>query len=131
MVHTTLVIGELRDNEIRHVSFEAIAASKSIKQDTEIVSLLLGGSDLDEQAKTMISYGADRVITCTHENLTHYTPEGYGQAVMSVIEDLNPDGIVMGHTAIGKDLTPKIASRLDLRSEERRVGKECRTGWTP
>lgn len=62
----------------------------------------------------MILYGADRVKTVTHENLKNYTSEGYGQVVMQVIEEESPLGILMGHTAIGKDLTPKIASRLDL-----------------
>lgn len=62
----------------------------------------------------MIYYGADRVITITHPNLKEYTSEGYGQAVRAVIEEESPQGIIMGHTAIGKDLTPKIASRLEL-----------------
>src|SRR5699024_4878781 len=47
-------------------------------------------------------------------NLKNYTSEGYGQVVMEVIEEESPDAIIMGHTAIGKDLTPKIASRLEL-----------------
>src|SRR5690625_4111499 len=60
----------------------------------------------------MIKYGADRVITVKHDNLETYTSEGYGQAALAVIHDENPDGIVMGHTSIGKDLTPKLASKL-------------------
>src|SRR5699024_8799716 len=35
-----------------------------------------------------------------------------GQAALAVINDESPDGIVMGHTSIGKDLTPKLASKL-------------------
>src|SRR5690625_2293123 len=62
----------------------------------------------------MISYGADRVITVNHDQLTNYTPDGFGQALMVVIEEEFPDGIVMGHTAIGKDLAPQIASKLDI-----------------
>src|SRR5690625_4121095 len=110
----TLVIGELRDGALRNVSFEAIAAAKQIDEDAEIVALLLHDGDLSDQAEEMIHYGADRVITVSHENLEHYTSEGYGQVVLAVIEDEDPNGIVMGHTAIGKDLTPKIASRLEL-----------------
>jgi len=79
-----------------------------------LVALLLSDESLDDQAQEMIYYGADRVITVTHDNLKNYTSEGYGQVLMSVIDEESPDGIVMGHTAIGKDLTPKIASRLDI-----------------
>lgn len=109
-----LVIGESRDGELRNVTFEAIAAAKKIKSDGEIVGVLCGAQDLNSQAEEMIYYGADRVITVKHDDLKAYTSEGYGQAVMSVIEDESPYGIVMGHTAIGKDLTPKIASKLDI-----------------
>ncbi|GIO21750.1 electron transfer flavoprotein subunit alpha/FixB family protein [Oceanobacillus sp. J11TS1] len=107
-----LVIGEVRDKDIRNVSFEAIAAAKQISDDAEIVGVLLGGTDLKSAGEEFIAYGADRVITVTHENLETYTSEGYGQAILEIIDELTPSGIVMGHTSIGKDLTPKIASRL-------------------
>src|SRR5690625_4535096 len=109
-----IVIGESRDGALRNVSFEAIAAARKINDDAEVVALLMSDGELAEQAQEMIYYGADRAITVTHENLKNYTSEGYGQVLMSVIDEESPDGIVMGHTAIGKDLTPKIASRLDI-----------------
>src|SRR5699024_5549547 len=108
-----LVIGEIKDGVLRHVTFEAIAAAKKINANGEIVGVLCGSSDLNSQAQEMIYYGADRVVVVEHENLEHYTSEGYSQAVMAVIKDESPDGIIMGHTSIGKDLTPKIASKLD------------------
>lgn len=109
-----LVIGELKDGELRNVSFEAIAAARKINADGEVIGLLCGDGDLEAQAQELIYHGADRVITVSHPNLKNYTPDGYGQAVRAVIEDVEPDAIIMGHTAIGKDLTPKLASRLDL-----------------
>ncbi|HEY4601131.1 MAG TPA: electron transfer flavoprotein subunit alpha/FixB family protein [Cerasibacillus sp.] len=108
-----LVIGESRDGTLRNVTFEAIAAAKKIKSDGEIVGVLCGDSNLDELAQELIYFGANRVVTVADEKLSHYTSDGYGQAVLAVIEDESPDAIVMGHTAIGKDLTPKIASKLD------------------
>lgn len=109
-----LVIGEAVDGTLRNVSFEAIAAAKKIDEGAEIVALLLGNNDLSEQAQEMIQYGADRAITVQHDNLEHYTSEAYGQVVMEVMDEEEPTGVVMGHTSIGKDLTPKIAARRDL-----------------
>lgn len=114
MSEKMLVIGEMKDGELRNVTFEAVAAARKIKADGEIVGLICGEGKLEGQAQEMIYYGADRVITITHPNLKEYTSEGYGQAVRAVIEEESPQGIIMGHTAIGKDLTPKIASRLEL-----------------
>jgi len=112
MSEKLLVIGEAKDGTLRNVSFEAISAAKKLHADAEIVAVLLGNEDLEGQAEEMIHYGADRAIIINHENLETYTSEGYGQAVMAVIEEEDPTGIVMGHTSIGKDLTPKLASKL-------------------
>ena len=112
MSEKIVVIGEARDGELRNVTFEAIAAAKQIQPDGEIVGVLCGKENLEQQAQEMIYYGANRVVTVAHDNLETYTPEGYGQAVLAVIEAESPGGIVMGHTSIGKDLTPKLASKL-------------------
>ncbi|MRG88384.1 electron transfer flavoprotein subunit alpha/FixB family protein [Salinibacillus xinjiangensis] len=108
-----VVFGEVRDGELRNVSFEAIAAARKINEDGEIVGAVFGNEGLEEAAKELIYYGADRAITVQHDSLKNYTSEGYAQAALAVINDENPDGIVMGHTAAGKDLTPKIASKLE------------------
>ncbi|HLQ71034.1 MAG TPA: electron transfer flavoprotein subunit alpha/FixB family protein [Bacillota bacterium] len=107
-----LVIGEAKDGILRNVSFEAIAAGKKIDEDAEIVGVLCGDGEIKNLAQEMIKYGADRVVTVVDEKLKAYTSEAYGQALMAVIDDESPNGIVMGHTSIGKDLTPKIASKL-------------------
>ncbi|MEN2765631.1 electron transfer flavoprotein subunit alpha/FixB family protein [Ornithinibacillus xuwenensis] len=109
-----LVIGESRDGVLRNVTFEAIAAAKKISSDGEVVGVLCGSEELASQAQEMIYYGADRVVTVTNEKLSSYTSEGFGQAALAVIDDENPSGIVMGHTAVGKDLTPKLASKLEV-----------------
>lgn len=114
MSEKLLVIGETRDGSLRNVTFEAIAAAKKINADGEIIGVICGDDDLQNQAQEMIYYGADRVITLKHENLKTYTSEGYGQAVLTVISEESPTGIIMGHTAIGKDLTPKLASKLEI-----------------
>src|SRR5690625_7850462 len=79
MSEKILVIAEAREGELRNVSFEAIAAAKMIKEDAEIVAVILGNDQLENRAEEMIHYGANRAITVTHENLEHYTSEGYGQ----------------------------------------------------
>ena len=113
MSETLLVIGETRDGELRNVTFEAIAAARQVKTDGEVVGVLCGDSGLASLAEEMVHYGADRVVTVEHADLKEYTSEGYSQAILSVIEDVSPYGIIMGHTSIGKDVTPKIASKLD------------------
>ncbi|ANU11347.1 electron transfer flavoprotein subunit alpha [Planococcus antarcticus DSM 14505] len=111
MAKKVLVLGETREGSLRNVSFEAIAAAKKISGGGEVVGVLLGDSVADFGAE-LIAYGADRVITVEHPHLKSYTSDGYGQAFMAVVEQESPEGLVFGHTAVGKDLAPKIASKL-------------------
>ena len=109
-----LVIGESVDGVLRNVSFEAIAAARKIEEGAEVVGLLLGKDVQESEANAMIHHGADRVITVSHDNLENYTSEGYGQVILEVMDEESPDAVLMGHTAIGKDVTPKIAGRLEI-----------------
>ena len=111
MSKKVLVLGETREGALRNVSFEAIAAAKQISGGGEVVGVLLGDS-VQSFAAEMIQYGADRVVTVEHANLKQYTSDGYSQGFMAVYEQESPDVIVFGHTALGKDLSPKIASKL-------------------
>ncbi|MFS0689052.1 electron transfer flavoprotein subunit alpha/FixB family protein [Sporosarcina sp. 179-K 8C2 HS] len=112
MSKKVVVLGEARDGALRNVSFEAVAAAKTVAGGGEIVGLLFGDS-VQSLGEEMIKYGADRVITVEHPHLKHYTSDGFGQAFMAVYEQEKPDAIVFGHTALGKDLSPKIASKLE------------------
>src|SRR3954470_11016760 len=111
MAKKVLVLGEVREGELRQVSFEAIAAAKQIADGGEVVGLLLG-SEVASLADSMIQYGADRVLVVEHADLQSFTPDGYVQAVMQVLEAEKPDGFILGHTSLGKDISPRIAAKL-------------------
>lgn len=111
MARKVLVLGEVRDGSLRNVSFEAIAAGKTVSEGGEVVGVLIGKS-VSALGEEMIQYGADKVVVVENEKLEQYTSDGYSQAILSVIEEEKPEGIIFGHTALGKDLSPKVASKL-------------------
>lgn len=111
MTKKVIVLGEAREGALRNVSFETIAAAKKISGGGEVVAVLLGDS-VQSLATEMIHYGADRAITVEHPHLKSYTSDGFSQAFMAVVESESPDAVVFGHTALGKDLSPKVASKL-------------------
>ncbi|MBY0124016.1 electron transfer flavoprotein subunit alpha/FixB family protein [Bacillus sp. S/N-304-OC-R1] len=111
MTRKVLVLGEVRDGSLRNVSFEAVAAAKTAAEGGEVVGVLIGDS-VSALGAELIQYGADRVVTVEDEKLNQYTPDGYSQAVMAVINEEKPEGMIFGHTALGKDLAPKIAAKL-------------------
>jgi electron transfer flavoprotein alpha subunit len=112
MARKVITLAEVRDGSLRNVSFEAIAAAKTIAEGGEVVAVLVGES-VQSYANELIYRGADRVVVVENEKLKNYTSDGFGQALMAVIDAEKPEGIVVGHTALGKDLSPKIATKVN------------------
>lgn len=110
MARKILVLADIRDNSFRNVSFEAIAAGKKVADGGEVVVALLG-DNVSDLAGELFNYGADRVVTVEDDNLKTYTPDAYSQALLQVIDEEAPDALLMGHTAMGKDLAPRIAMK--------------------
>ncbi|OLS39701.1 electron transfer flavoprotein subunit alpha [Alkalihalophilus pseudofirmus] len=112
MAKKVLVIGEVRDGELRNVSYEAVAAGKEVADGGEVVGVLLG-EDVSGLAESLIHYGADRVIVVNHADLKTYTTDAYQQALLQVLDVENPEGVLLGHTSLGKDVSPRLAMKLN------------------
>lgn len=108
-----LVLAEIKGGALRNVSLEAIAAARTLSPQGTITALLLG-AQAKPFAETLIHHGADRVVVVPNEALDQYTTSAYRQAMLSLIDELKPDGLIMGHTSLGKDLSPRIAARLGV-----------------
>ncbi|KMM62736.1 electron transfer flavoprotein subunit alpha [Bacillus glycinifermentans] len=111
MSKKVIVLGECRDGALRNVTFEAIAAGKTIAEGGEVIAVLIGEGVAD-YAGELFHYGADKVLTAEDPLLKNYTSDGFVQAFMPILEKEEPDAIIAGHTSVGKDFTPKVAARL-------------------
>jgi electron transfer flavoprotein alpha subunit len=111
MSRKVVVLGEVRDGSLRNVSFEAIAAAKTVAEGGEVVGVLVGDS-VSALSTELIQFGADRVVVVEDEKLKLYTSDGYAQALLAVLDQEKPEGLVLGHTSLGKDLSPRIAGKL-------------------
>lgn len=113
MAKKVLVLAEAKDGNLRNVTFEALHAARRISNGGSVVAAALG-SAADGYVDQLAHYGADQVVVVNNEKLNQYTTDGYLQAFTKVIESVGPDAIVLGHTALGKDLAPRVAAKLDL-----------------
>jgi electron transfer flavoprotein alpha subunit len=113
MSKTYLVLAEARDGALRNVSFEAIAAAKTLSEGGKVVASIFG-PDGEQFASELAHYGADQVVLVKNEELKQYTTDAYAQALLQVIDNVKPDGVVLGHTSQGKDVSPRVAAKLGL-----------------
>ena len=100
------------DNELSSIAFELIGKAKELAKDldTDVTAVLIGykvGNLVDSLAE----YGADKVIVVDDPELETYRTEPYAHALASVINEYKPDIMLVGATAIGRDLGPTCFSK--------------------
>jgi len=113
MGRKVLVLAEIRDGVLRNVSFEALSAAQKIAEGGEIAAAVFG-QGISGVASQLAQYGANQVYLVEDEHLKQYTPDAFTQAMVQLLTKVDPDVILLGHTAIGKDLAPRVAAKLGL-----------------
>ena len=107
------VFAQQVDNEINNIAFELIGKGKDLANalGTDVTAVLVG-SNVKNLADELGEYGADRVIVVDDPELKEYRTEPYAHALASVIKKYKPDVFLVGATAIGRDLGPRVSARI-------------------
>lgn len=67
------------------------------------------GSD---NAERLIAAGADEVLRCRDERLSHLDAEVYARWTCGLIRAARPEAVLFGATAFGRELAPAVAVRI-------------------
>jgi electron transfer flavoprotein alpha subunit len=78
---------------------------------TEVTAVLIG-SDIKDKVYHLEEHGADNVILIDDPELKEYRTEPYAHALSEVINKYKPDVFLIGATAIGRDLGPRVCARV-------------------
>ncbi len=107
------VFAQQVDNTLGSIAFELVGKAKDLAKDldTEVTAVLLG-HNVKDLAKPLAEYGADRIIVVDDPALETYMTEPYTHALASVINEFKPEIMLVGATAIGRDLGPCVSARV-------------------
>lgn len=107
------VFAQQVDNEISSIAFELLGKAKDLAKDlsTDVTAVLIG-SGIKGLADQLAEYGADKVIVVDDPELKDYRTEPYAHALASVINKYKPEIMLVGATAIGRDLGPRVSARV-------------------
>ena len=107
------VFAQQVDNVLNGIAFELIGKGKDLAEalETDVTAVLLG-SDVKGLADELAAYGADKVIVVDDPELKEYRTEPYAHALASVINEYKPEIVLVGATAIGRDLGPTVSARV-------------------
>jgi electron transfer flavoprotein alpha subunit len=107
------VFAQQVDNEISGIAYELLGKAKELaaKLDEEVTAVLIG-YQVKGLADKLAEYGADKVIVVDDPELKDYRTEPYAHALASVIKEYKPEIVLVGATAIGRDLGPTVSARV-------------------
>ena len=107
------VFAQQVDNKLNGIALELVGKGKDLAKDlgTEVTAVLIG-SDVMSLTKELAEYGADRIIVVDDPELKEYRTEPYAHALASVIKKYKPEIMLVGATAIGRDLGPRVSARI-------------------
>ena len=110
-----LVYMECRDGNIKKSSLEALSEARRRGDEMGMeAAAVLVGHRVDELAPEAFRYGASKVFVLENALLSHYSPSGYTQALVSLIEEIKPEIILFAATSMGRDLSPRLAAGLGV-----------------
>ncbi len=115
MSNNVLVFAEQRDGVLKRVALEMLGVGAELAQmlGGQVEALLLG-ANLDHLSSTLAQYGATRVYVADDPALALYSSEGYTNTLAAWISQAQPAIVLLGATALGKDLAPRLAARLGV-----------------
>lgn len=108
------VFAEQRQGKITPVVIELLGEGRKLA-DTKGIKLnaILLGKDVNGLAEELIAYGAETVYVAGDPLLENFTTDGYTKVIVDAVNEIKPEIVLIGATNIGRDLAPRIASRLN------------------
>ena len=107
------VFAEQRNGELHEVSLELLGKAKELADQakSDITAVLLG-HNIRFLAQTLINHGADSVLVADAPRLSYYQVISYTFVIEHLIREYRPEILIMGATAMGVELAPRVAARV-------------------
>ena len=107
-----LVIAEIKDSEPKKATLELLSKAGELAAGLSgSVSVAAIGAGLSGFAAKVAPYGAAKVYVA--DGVDRYSTEGFATILSKIVAQDNPGLILFTASAMGKDLAPRLAARLD------------------
>ena len=109
-----VVIAEVRGGACKRPSLEAVTAALPLAKATggKVVAIACG-SGLDAACAELGQSGVHQVVAIEGAAFANYSGDGYAKAIAEQCKALGASAVLMAHTAMGKDLLPRVSALLD------------------
>jgi len=107
------VFVEQRQGRLAEVGLEMLGKAMALAETAKWkVAAVLVGDQLASLAQNLLSFGTDEVVVIEDPLLADYCNQAYVKALEAPIRAHKPEVLLLGATALGTDLAPRLAARL-------------------
>jgi electron transfer flavoprotein alpha subunit len=114
MTNDVLVFAEVRGGQFKKINSELVTAAAKLAGKTGgAVDMALLGNGIDGAVEQALSLAVRKVYVVKSPVLEKYSTEGFAGGLEAVIRRADPHVVLFGATAMGKDLSARMAARFD------------------
>ncbi|MBW1775229.1 MAG: 4Fe-4S binding protein, partial [Deltaproteobacteria bacterium] len=107
------VFSEQEEGQLRNCTLELLGEGEKLAQKLgHPLSAVLLGDDVEGLCPLLVAHGADQVYLAESPDLGHYQTESYTAVLTAIISQYKPSVFLFGATTTGRDLAPRLASRV-------------------
>jgi len=114
MSNNILIFCETDNGKLTKSAYEVATIGRKIAGELngELISAVINCPS--EEVEKLADYGINKTILVNDDKLQNYTTEGYSSVLKEIANKENPKAILMIATLLGKDLSPRLAAKLDV-----------------
>ena len=106
------VVTELENGEPVGVTYELIGVASDLAAKAgEKCCAVLVAAEAGDVPQKLIAAGADKVYVIADDRFADYNTDLYTDAICQLVDAYKPSALLIGATADGRDLAPRIAAR--------------------
>jgi len=113
MANKVLVVLEQREKLVKKAGFEALTVGVELAKqfNTEVEAIIAGGeiANLADAAR----YGVSKTTHLKSIEFENYSSSGYSDSISDYAKEINAEFIILPNTAMGKDIAPRLAIKLN------------------
>lgn len=109
-----LIFVEQERGDIHPVAYELIGEARKMapKVNYKVNCVIIGGAGTAENAQKLLQYGVDKVYVYEHPEFEGFRADCYTDAVADCIAAVKPSSVLIGATALGRSLAPRLSTRF-------------------
>jgi electron transfer flavoprotein alpha subunit len=111
---SVFVYCEVEKQKVADISLELLSAGKRLAQKLGCpLEAMIFGSELNGIESQIAPYGVDKLFVGNSMRLEPYRTLPHAALASKVLQDEDPQIVLFGATSVGRDLAPRLASKLN------------------